>query len=195
MPRDMVNPDVDLVRLRTSDTGLIESANTLLNRTQGNGLFSVEGLIGRIEKPEAIGLACISKGDLMAAGFAEVVGSLDYYEPFDAGIAGRLAGKKIGSLSTVSVEERWQGHGFGQLLARARLDHLRSVGCDWILSVSWVSGQSHTSRHVFDKLGFRRVGEVPHFFRESALANPFACPGCRRHPCECGAILYEFDFS
>ena len=175
------------------DSRILGEVLKLLNRTQGQGLFSREYITTRVSSPEALVLVGFIEERLVSAGCAEIVKDFEYYRPFDASIRDRYGGKRVGSLCTLSVHEDHQGHGFGQKMTRQRMNWLEDQGCDLLIGVSWVSGLTHTSSRVFEKLGFRAVKEVEMFYRKGAMEHPFQCPGCRMQPCACSAILYEYE--
>lgn len=177
--------------LHESNSDVLNELLELLARTQGRGVYSLAFLEDRVNSSESSVFVGKYNGRLVSVGCAELLNSLDYYLPFDENIKERLEGVKIGSLSTLSVHEEFQGRGIGQKVTKARLSWLKEKGCECVLGVSWVSGLLHTSKRVFEKLGFRYVNEVESFYREEAIKNPFDCPGCRVQPCECSAILFE----
>lgn len=179
--------------LELDDSLVIAEALRLLNRTQGQGLFSREYLTEKVRSPEALVLVGFIEDRLVSVGCAEIIKNFDYYRPFDASIGDRISGNKVGSLCTLSVHEDHQGQRLGQKMTKQRISWLEGQGCDLIIGVSWVSGLSHTSNRVFEKLGFRAVNEVKRFYREQSLEHPFQCPGCMVQPCECSAILYECE--
>jgi ribosomal protein S18 acetylase RimI-like enzyme len=171
----------------------LDEAVTLLNRTQGEGLFDRKYLRDKIEKPTSCVFASCSGEEVLAVGCAEILSSLEYYLPFDVEIKNRLNERRVGSLCALSVVERFQGKGIGQKMTRARMNWLKLMGCDVVLGVSWVSTLLHTSDRVFEKSGFERKATVREFYKKHALEHPFRCPGCMVQPCECSAILYEYD--
>jgi ribosomal protein S18 acetylase RimI-like enzyme len=182
-----------IVELEHDDPLVIDEALRLLNRTQGQGLFSREYLIEKVNSPEALVLVGFIGDRLVSAGCAEIVKDFDYYRPFDASIGDRIGGNRVGSLCTLSVHEDFQGHKLGQQVSKQRMSWLEGQGCDLVIGVSWVSGLPHTSNRVFEKLGFRAVNQVKRFYQEGAVEHPFQCPGCRVQPCGCSAILYECE--
>jgi GNAT superfamily N-acetyltransferase len=191
----MLPGGIEIRELDGGDRRLLAAALELLNATQGRGWFADDYLTSRIGRPDALCLVGLRGGEVVAVACAEIVRDLAYYEPFDATIGQRLGGTKVGSLRTMSVRADLQGRGIGTRLSRRRLAWLRAHGCAWALGVSWVSGLPGTSRPVFEKLGFAPVREIAAFYRDAALRQPFACPGCRQHPCVCPAILYQLRLS
>ena len=182
---------LEISALQQSDPYIINAALRLMNRTHGEGLFDSNYLVSRIRSGDSLVLVGHLDRKFAAVGCAEIVKDFDYFLPFDPGIEDRLNGQKVGLLRTLSVQEEYQGQGFGKQMTQCRTQWLIEQGCGTILGVSWVSGLAHTSSRVFEKLGFRTVKRVDHFFREQAIRQPFDCPGCQVQPCECAAILYE----
>jgi GNAT superfamily N-acetyltransferase len=141
-------------------------------------------IVGAFEQYKLIGL-----------GVAQIITNFEWYLPFDPNITMELAQKKVASFSTLAVNEAYQGKGIGQEISRMRLAWVKDHKCEVILGVSWVSGLSHTSDRVFEKMGFKAIKKLDNFFVELSLKNPFDCPGCKNAPCTCAAILYRRDLS
>ena len=177
-----------------NETELLRSALAMMNRTQGDSLFSMSYLTSKIESKDALALGAFINEELISVGCAELISNYSYYTPFEAGIAERLKDKTVGSLCTLCVREDYQGKGIGQLVSKKRIQWLEQRGCDFILGVSWKSGLKHTSNRVFEKMGFELINTVDEFFKEDAIKYPFNCPGCKVHPCLCSAALYQFHF-
>jgi ribosomal protein S18 acetylase RimI-like enzyme len=185
--------NVVITELNLNDSRVIGESLKLLNRTQGQGLFRSEYLTEKASSSEALVLVGFIDDRLVSVGCAEIIKEFDCYKRFDASIGERMNGSKVGSLCTLSVHEDHQGRGLGQKMTSQRMGWLEDHGCDLVLGVSWVSGLIHTSNRVFEKFGFRAVSEVNEFYREDAEMHPFDCPGCKVQPCECSAILYDYD--
>lgn len=179
--------------MNLNDKGIFHEAVDLLNRTQGVGLFPSDYLDLLIPLSQAMVLGAFLGNDLVGVGVAQIINSFDYYLPFDENICLELDGKKVGSFSTLAVIESLQGQGIGQRISHERLQWIKEQGCEVVLGISWVSKLSHTSDRVFEKLGFKSIKRQDDFFKESSLKKPFDCPGCRKAPCECAAILYRLD--
>jgi GNAT superfamily N-acetyltransferase len=182
--------DLVIRPITAMDKAFFADALELLNRTQGRDLFGPGYMDKRTTSPSTYVVGAFLNDILVGLGVAELIDNLDYYRPFQPSICEDLRGKKVGSLATLCVTETLQGKGIGQKITQRRLEWLQGKNCDIILGVSWVSGLSHTSNRVFDKLGFTAVNKVDQFYRQSSLEHPFICPQCGVPPCKCAAILY-----
>jgi GNAT superfamily N-acetyltransferase len=136
-------------------------------------------------------VAAFLDAEIVGVGVTQIIDNFEYYRPFDSNIETELSTKRVGSFSTLAINESNQGQGLGQRLSMLRLDWLKDQGCQVVVGVSWVSGLSHTSNRVFEKMGFSAVKKVDHFYKESSIKHPFECPGCFKAPCTCSAILYR----
>lgn len=183
--------ELQIAELEPDDLALVAEALDLLNRTQGQGLFSSDYLTSKALADDALVVVGYMEQRLISLGCAEIIEDFDYYLPFDPKIEKRFMDAKVGSLCASSVHEDFQGRGIGQQITTQRMSWLVAEGCDVVVGVSWVSGLPHTSNRVFEKLGFSPVAEVEGFYTKGAIEHPFDCPGCRVQPCECAAILYE----
>ncbi len=181
--------------LTRNDTAVLEQALALLNRTQGMGLFAPDYLTKRLGNPDQLVLAAFADEKFVGIAVAELIDNFDYYLPFDSNIAVELTGKIVGSFTTLSTLEGYQGKGVGQVLSRRRIEWLASKRCQTAVGVSWVSGLAHTSNRTFERAGFRAVRRLDDFYVASSLKEPFDCPGCRKLLCACGAIFYRRDFA
>ena len=176
------------------DSKTIDSALNLMNKTQGDGLFKRDYLETKIKSPDAIVYFAFYENKVIAVGCAELINQFNYYESFEKGISKRLEKKKVGSLCTLGVDKQFQGLGIGSLITRMRLDWLKNQNINSILGISWVSGETFTSKDIFEKFHFKKINKIENFFYESSIQNPFYCPGCRVNPCVCSAILFELSF-
>lgn len=191
-----MSSDVFIIRQITrEDRQLFPAALELLNRTQGRDLFGPQYMDERTNDPRSFAVGAFAETELVGIGVAQLLRDLEYYRPFDPEISSELKSKTVGSFSTLSVHEQFQGRGLGKRLSQRRLEWLMERECDVILGVSWVSGLPHTSNRVFEAIGFKAVKAVSNFYRDSSLKHPFSCPGCRKSPCMCSAVLYRLDLS
>ena len=181
-------------RLAPQDEPLSAAGLVLLNRTQGEGLFKANYLKERLDDPDSMVIAALRGDELVGIASAHLITQFDYYLPFDSELPQELSGKRVASLNTSSVVEALQGCGIGRRLMEMRVDWVQSLRCDVAVGVSWVSGRSHTSEGTFRGAGFRSVARVENFYRLMSLEAPFDCPGCRKQPCACAAILFRRDF-
>lgn len=175
------------------DSRYFKEGLDLLNRTQGLNLFDEKYLVEKTADASALVVGAYEYGNLLGIGVAQVISDFRYYLPFDSKIVEDLASKKVGSFSTLSVQESHQGTGIGSAISKFRMNWLRDQNCEVVIGVSWVSGNTHTSNHTFEKSGFRKVKRVEDFFHDSSLKDPFICPTCGVPPCRCPAILYRID--
>ncbi len=179
--------------LTLKDSSLFKEAVDLLNRTQGEGIFPPDYVGSKINSPSSYVVAAFEGEQLLGIGIAEITDSFDFYLPFDPNIVKELTGKLVGSFSTLAVLEGRQGQGIGQKISLERLRWLKERCCKTILGVSWVSGLGHTSDRVFEKLNFKAVKKVDHFFGKMSVERNFLCPGCKVIPCTCSGILFRWD--
>ncbi len=158
-------------------------------------MFAPSFLDERVADEKSLVVAAFVAQRLVGIGVAQLIDRFEYYKPFDPNIERELNAKKIGSFSTLSVEEPFQGQGIGQRISEMRLAWLRSRSCDVIVGVSWVSGLAHTSDRVFQRMGFRAVKRVDGFYVAQSREKPFDCPGCKTLPCACAAVMYRLDLT
>ena len=184
---------ITIRQITLADSSYFNEGVDLLNRTQGQDLFPENYLNLRAGEASSYIVGAFDERKLLGIGIAQIIDTFDFYLPFDSEIKFKLNDKKVGSFSTLAVVEGCQGRGIGQKLSAERYKWLRSQGCSVILGVSWVSGLEHTSDRVFEKMGFKALKKVDHFFRQMSIENPFYCPGCRKSPCECAGILYQWN--
>lgn len=189
-----MNVKTEIRVLTETDVEIFPDALELLNRTQGRDLFAPDYLLKKTSSTDAMVIGAFLDRELVAVAVAEFIDNFDWYLPFDPSM-NKYNGTQAGSFSTLCVKENLQGHGIGQALSHKRLEFLKSRGIPFIVGCSWVSGKTHTSNRVFEKMGFRPVKKVEDFFKEMSLKNPFSCPGCNVHPCTCSAILYRLDLN
>ncbi len=162
----------------------------LLNQLQGEGLFAPNYLELGVQDPHSYIVGAFDNQRLIGVAVAQVLDNLDYYTLLNEDFVKNHRHKKVGSLSTMSVHEDYQGQGIGQKLAKLRMEWLKDQGCQMTIGVSWVSGKKHTSDRVFLKMGFQEIGRHPTFYAQASLEKHFICPTCGEPPCLCPAILF-----
>lgn len=182
--------NITIRELTPADEKYFPDGVELLNRTQGRDLFPKNYLHLKTKDPNAKVFAGFDGDKLVSVGIAQLIDNYDYYLPFVPDINEQFKNKKVGSFSTLCSHEDYQGKGIGKKISLKRLDWLKSQKCDVIVGVSWVSGLTHTSDRVFEKVGFSPVKRVDKFYIKQSLEHPFDCPGCKTLPCQCSAILY-----
>lgn len=185
--------DITIRDLTTHDEKYFSDGIELLNRTQGRDLFSKDYLHQKTNDPNAKIFAAFDGDILISLGIAQIIDNYDYYLPFVPEIYEQFKNKKVGSFSTLCTHEDYQGQGIGKKISHKRLAWLKDQKCDVIVGVSWVSGLSHTSDRVFEKVGFKAIKRVDKFYINQSIEHPFDCPGCKIAPCQCSAILYKMD--
>lgn len=193
MQREHIHKDIEIRSLTPADEPMFVAGVKLLNVTQGQDLFEPSYLRQRANDKDSYVVAAIMEGEIVGVGVACLIQTFDYYEPFDADISHKLRDRKVGSFATLCLKESLRGQGIGQKMSWLRLAWLKAQGCEVVLGVSWVSGLGHTSDRVFEKVGFKPLKKVEHFYYKSSSEKPFYCPGCRTSPCTCAAILYRLD--
>jgi ribosomal protein S18 acetylase RimI-like enzyme len=178
---------LEITRLRADFT----VAAKLMNEALGRGSFTEEKVAGLAAEPNGrLFAARDPQGTLLGVAHARVLprDGLNFYRVFGA-IVKTLEEKQIGSLFASAVVPAARGRGVGTSLARARLAWLAEQGCNYVIGISWVSGLPHTSRPVFERLGFHILGESNAFFEVESQRQGYGCPVCGS-PCRCVALLY-----
>lgn len=181
--------------LNADDEKLFPEILELLNRTQGRDLFAPAYIEKRVNNPDSRAFIALKDQDVVAVGIADVISNFDFFLPFEPRLPEILKDKTTGLFTTLCVREDLQGQGIGQQLSTTRLQWLKEKNCDVILGLSWVSGQRHTSKWVFEKFGFYAVKQIDDFYAQQFATRPFICPACGDPPCTCPAILYRLDLN
>jgi ribosomal protein S18 acetylase RimI-like enzyme len=169
-------------------------AASLLNDALGSGYVTPEELDELAKSPDGmVLLAKDSRDQLVGVGTAMVMAE-ETKAPLarklaDAGIRrANIIGSKVGLLKTAAVVPAARGRGIGLNLVYERLKRLKSLGCSTVLALAWVSGNEHTSLGVLRAAGFKRLGELPEYWREPDGQETFDCIKCGR-PCVCTAVV------
>lgn len=170
-----------------------EAAATLMNDALGRGSFTAEKVAALAAEPhgQLVG-ARAADGNLLGVAHARELPreGAAFYRVFGDDIVHMLEQRRLGSLFASAVVPEARGQGIGSQLARARLTWLRERGCNYAIGISWQSGLPHTSRPVFERLGFRMLSESNTFFSDTQ--NQQQSTGCMicGASCSCPALLY-----
>lgn len=161
-----------------------------MERTQGTHVVDDNYFIKAITDPDSYCLFAFDDEKLIGGAVAGLIKEFDFYLPFGIDIVEKMKSSRVGSFSIMGFDENHQGKGLGQQLSKKRLEWVKSKNCNLIVGISWVSGLSHTSDRVFEKMGFRAHNKVEGFFEEWSILRKLQCPVCGNPPCKCAGILY-----
>ncbi len=182
-----------LKNLSSEDMEFLPACLNLLERTQGVNVSSLDYLKQLVNSPTGSLFAYFDgNNEVIAVAGAKVLenDTFDYYAPFGDDATALMKRSRVGSFCTMSVREDFQGQGLGLKLSLKREQWLKDQGCNLLVGISWVSGQSNNSARVFKKLGFRVVKEIENFFVVSSVTDALLCPVCKTPPCTCPGILF-----
>jgi ribosomal protein S18 acetylase RimI-like enzyme len=174
----------------------------LLNDALGSGFVTTEELDElAMSRNGMVLLAKNAHGELIGVATAMVMDEEAKAELAqklaDAGVRrANLLGSKVGQLKSSAVVEAARGKGIGLNLVHERLKRLKDLGCSSAIVLAWDSGSEHSSLGVLEAAGFKRVAELPEYWREPEGQETFDCIKCGR-PCICTAVvlrrsLYDF---
>ncbi len=152
---------VTLRALQSTDlNGLLKFANTIVNERRTNpelGITSLDrrlkrlderkfldGILLGIKKNEVVSVAAIVGG--------RIVGHCDVSRR-------RSSDERHTGLLGIVILDGYRGKGIGQMMVKTALDEARRSGV-WLVELQ-VFAINEVAIHVYEKLGFRRVGVVP----------------------------------
>jgi GNAT superfamily N-acetyltransferase len=187
--------DLRIIRGEPQHAKLFPECLSLLERTQGRNVFTLEYLERCASEGNRVLFIALVSGEIAGVATARVLGTEEFahYAPFGPDVAVLFRQNRVGSFETASVRELMQGKGVGQELGRHRIDWLKRMGCHAVVGVSWESGLPHVSNRVFEKLGFRRMSRAENFYGEHSIRRGIVCPVCGEPPCRCSAALYVLN--
>lgn len=170
-------------------------AAALLNTALGDG-FTAD-VLHAMRAEDSILVRAESDGRLLGAATAHV---LD--DAARTRLSGRLAtagfpapdltGLRVGELKASAVVPAARGRGLGTALVQARLEFLRSVGCEYVTVASWVSTDpAHSSLGLLERAGFTRAARIRGFWSKGSFTE-FPCPDCGA-ACLCTAVILVKD--
>lgn len=116
-------------------------------------------------------------------------GDLEKYACFGADALNFMREKKRAWTVNLAVAPAHRQRGLGYRLSRAQLPWLRGVGSEIVLGTSWVNGTADSSRHLFERAGFRLLGESRAFLRAQQPEDA-RCSACGKEACDCNSLLY-----
>ncbi len=189
-------------RLGADDEGAHEEVRALLTRSFGRGpLVSADKVRALAVDPSVIFLV-VRRPDgaasLAGVGVAGVLtpekraayaGFGDEADAFMAASSANEAARRLGSARILAVDPACRRTGVGLALGAGLLEGLRSLGCDHAVGVCWDHGGDETSRPLFERGGFRQLGQSREFYRERQRLGEHDCRYCGV-PCTCLARLY-----
>jgi ribosomal protein S18 acetylase RimI-like enzyme len=184
---------VDIAEVDPEDRSLAVAAS-LLNDALGSGYVSPSELEELATSEDGmVLLARGARGQIVGIATAEVMSA-----PAKAELESKLASagarrvhlaeNKVGMLKSAAVIPTARGKGIGLSLVNDRLNRLKALECSSAVVLAWDSGGKHSSVGVLEAAGFKRVAELPEYWREPAGQETFDCVKCGR-PCVCAAIV------
>lgn len=98
----------------------------------------------------------------------------------------------IGVISTVAVDDKFQGYGIGTKLVSECLKWLRDRNVHLVVMIGWKSVRGVHIGGVAEKLGFELQFEIPDYWSEDSVEHRYKCPVCGDPPCHCtAAVLFK----
>lgn len=186
--------------LHAGDPGLPgrNEAAGLLNACLGDGFVQEPDLAAILAGRGTLVRACGTDGVLLGTATARVLNQASVYELQQrlhaAGVEKVLVGNLIGELKSSAVAPQARRQGIGAELVRGRLEYLKSLGCRYVVSASWLSGGgAPTSLGLLERAGFERLAVIPAYWAEEQKAAGWLCSDCGT-ACRCSAIIMILDF-
>ena len=68
-------------------------------------------------------------------------------------------------ITNIAIREDMRGRGYGKALVKALLQYLSNLGAEYATLEVRVSNA--TARHVYESLGFVRMGKRPHYYEDN----------------------------
>lgn len=120
-----------------------------------------------------------------------VYDKLDFskYQAFGNQVIDFLNGKKVAGLLNLAILPEHRQMGIAKKLSLKQMDWLVRQNCDVIFGTSWVYGTENNSQHLFQKAGFKNLGESTTFLREQ-LQGKSICSVCQTSDCVCNMIFF-----
>ena len=95
----------------------------------------------------------------------------------------------VAEFNQILIEPRYRQQGLASQLAASVIEWVSSKSVGYIIGVSWQHGQPGHSGRLFERGGFRKLGECKGFYRQFHEQSAQRCTVCRG-TCNCIAILY-----
>lgn len=92
----------------------------------------------------------------------------------------------------LAVAPEHRRSGLGMRLSRAQLPWLRQTESEIVVGSSWVNGTNDSSRQMYEKAGFKLLGESRDFLR-TQQANGAICAACNSSSCNCNSLFYGIE--
>lgn len=99
--------------------------------------------------------------------------------------------KKTGVVHINVVRRDCENQGIGSKLMAHRLEHLKMIGADGVIGVSWHREDHKDSRPLFEKFGFEAIETVKQYYAQ--LDGEVPCADCDGS-CHCDATIYRREF-
>jgi ribosomal protein S18 acetylase RimI-like enzyme len=101
--------------------------------------------------------------------------------------------ERIGLLKTIAIDQEHQRLGIGFKLTEKCVTELISRKVQTIISIAWQNGCRVNMHGILSGLKFRKVKEIPFFWKNDSLKKGYSCPMCGQPPCKCTAVIYAMS--
>ncbi|MGE4131495.1 MAG: GNAT family N-acetyltransferase [Bdellovibrionales bacterium] len=96
---------------------------------------------------------------------------------------------KTAYFQSIFLSSQLRGGGWGARLSQASLEVLKAIGAKGVVCHSWMESPNNSSTRYLTKLGFKPVGEHPHYWYNV----DYNCTRCLKPPCVCTAMEMYLD--
>ncbi len=93
-------------------------------------------------------------------------------------------------ISSLAVEPAFRKRGIGTKLFSECLGSLDDIDSGVTILTAWKSRKGIHITSIARKFGFRRIFEIPGYWKEDSIKRGYKCPSCGYPPCICSAVIY-----
>lgn len=169
-----------IAALKTSAFG----ANPKIKETLARWVTSPQllVLVARWEGRTIGALACVAK----------IQTDVSPLNDFGEAVTSFLQNRKTGSILTLVIDEAHRGHGWGTRLAEQALPWFRGQRCEALWGINWRNGSAQNSAALFERAGFKVLGESRKYMALQQRRENFICATCGAE-CRCESRFYGLE--
>ncbi len=95
----------------------------------------------------------------------------------------------VAFIEHTAVKKQLTGKGIGNEIIKFQIEESKKIAKS-IFRISWKSSNGTHIESILKKNYFKKVIEIPDYWKEDSIKKAYKCAVCGNPPCRCSAVIY-----